>query len=225
MWPYTENFMSGVWSKTNPVISPMLAAHRDKIDVWETLVKQALATQTEWSDTMTARVSDLPGLPHGVAGIADQMHSLTGNVIRFQTQLWDEWFALLKGAEVSMMEAPKADKVVAKVAKVPAKTKAKVIQAPQPKPEAVVETTQETLSLPLDELDDLKAVSGVGPALERKLNDYGVKTYRQMAGWTKKDIGKIEEEVMAGRFAGRIVRDDWVGQAKALHKDKYGQKA
>jgi predicted flap endonuclease-1-like 5' DNA nuclease len=224
MWPYTENFMSGVWSNTNPVINPMLAAHRDKIDAWESLVKQVLATQTEWSDTMSARVSDLPGLPHGVTGIADQMHSLTGNMIRFQTQLWDGWFALLKGVETTA-EAPKAENVVPRVAKTPARTTAKVVKPTQPKPKVVVATTQETLALPLDELDDLKAISGVGPALERKLNDFGVKTYRQMAAWTKKDIGKIEEQVMAGRFAGRIVRDDWVGQAKAMHQDKYGQKA
>ncbi|TDH39095.1 NADH-quinone oxidoreductase subunit E [Pseudohoeflea suaedae] len=63
--------------------------------------------------------------------------------------------------------------------------------------------------------DDLKLISGVGPALERKLNDLGIYTYKQVASWKK-----AEREWVDGylSFKGRIDRDDWVRQAKALAK-------
>ncbi len=63
--------------------------------------------------------------------------------------------------------------------------------------------------------DDLKLISGVGPVLEKKLNDLGIYTYKQVASWKK-----AEREWVDGylSFKGRIERDDWVKQAKALAK-------
>ena len=65
------------------------------------------------------------------------------------------------------------------------------------------------------EPDDLKLISGVGPVLESKLNDLGIYTYKQVASWKK-----AEREWVDGylSFKGRIERDDWVKQAKALAK-------
>lgn len=65
------------------------------------------------------------------------------------------------------------------------------------------------------EPDDLKLISGVGPVLEKKLNDLGIYTYKQVASWKK-----AEREWVDGylSFKGRIERDDWVKQAKALAK-------
>jgi predicted flap endonuclease-1-like 5' DNA nuclease len=65
-------------------------------------------------------------------------------------------------------------------------------------------------------VDDLKAITGVGPAIERKLNEAGVFSYQQIANWSDDDIDRIEAAVMSGRFVGRIRRDDWIGQAKRL---------
>ena len=63
--------------------------------------------------------------------------------------------------------------------------------------------------------DDLKMISGVGPKIEGILNDLGIYTFAQIAGWKK-----AEREWVDGylKFAGRIERDDWVKQAKALAK-------
>ncbi len=63
--------------------------------------------------------------------------------------------------------------------------------------------------------DDLKLISGVGPGLEKKLNKLGFWHFSQIANWTKKDIAIIDDELS---FKGRIERDDWVKQAKALAK-------
>ncbi len=71
------------------------------------------------------------------------------------------------------------------------------------------------LKKPEGKPDDLKMISGVGPKLEKTLNDLGFWHFSQIAKWTKKDIAIVDNELS---FKGRIERDDWVRQAKALAK-------
>ncbi|WP_133123846.1 NADH-ubiquinone dehydrogenase [Phyllobacterium zundukense] len=61
--------------------------------------------------------------------------------------------------------------------------------------------------------DDLKLISGVGPKLEQVLNGMGIQTYAQIAAWTVEEIARVDDHL---KFGGRILRDDWVGQAAAL---------
>ena len=63
--------------------------------------------------------------------------------------------------------------------------------------------------------DDLKKLSGVGPALEKKLIEAGVTTFAQIAAWTEADIAEFDEKLS---FKGRIEREGWVDQAKELAK-------
>lgn len=63
--------------------------------------------------------------------------------------------------------------------------------------------------------DDLKQLSGVGPALEKKLHEAGVTTFAQIAAWTEEDIAVMDEKLS---FKGRIEREGWVEQAKELAK-------
>ncbi|GAB4234619.1 MAG: hypothetical protein Kow0032_18650 [Methyloligellaceae bacterium] len=63
--------------------------------------------------------------------------------------------------------------------------------------------------------DDLKLLSGVGPALEKKLNASGVRTFAQIAAWKKADIAEFDQKL---NFKGRIEREKWVEQAKILAK-------
>ena len=60
---------------------------------------------------------------------------------------------------------------------------------------------------------DLKKLSGVGPALEKKLIAAGVTSLEQVAAWTEADVSKIDEELS---FKGRIDREGWIAQAKDL---------
>jgi NADH-quinone oxidoreductase subunit E len=64
-------------------------------------------------------------------------------------------------------------------------------------------------------VDDLKLISGVGPKIEGILHSLGIYTFAQVAGWKK-----AEREWVDGylKFSGRIERDDWQKQAKALAK-------
>ncbi len=63
--------------------------------------------------------------------------------------------------------------------------------------------------------DDLKLISGVGPKLEDVLNGLGIYTYKQVASWKKAERDWVDNHL---KFKGRIERDDWVKQAKALAK-------
>ena len=69
--------------------------------------------------------------------------------------------------------------------------------------------------------DDLKLIVGVGPVLERMLQQLGISSYRQIARWTDRDIDEFNARLPD--FPGRIRRDAWVTQARALHQSKYGE--
>lgn len=64
-------------------------------------------------------------------------------------------------------------------------------------------------------VDDLQLISGVGPKIEKTLHELGIFTYAQVSSWKK-----AEREWVDGylAFHGRIEREDWVKQAKALAK-------
>lgn len=63
--------------------------------------------------------------------------------------------------------------------------------------------------------DDLKKLSGVGPALEKKLLENGVTTFAQIAAWGEAEIAEFDEKLS---FKGRIEREGWVAQAAELAK-------
>ncbi|WP_299783258.1 50S ribosomal protein L21 [uncultured Roseobacter sp.] len=63
--------------------------------------------------------------------------------------------------------------------------------------------------------DDLKKLSGVGPALEKKLIEGGVTSFAQIAAWTEEDVAAMDEKLS---FKGRIEREGWIEQAKELAK-------
>jgi len=73
-------------------------------------------------------------------------------------------------------------------------------------------------SAPAD-ADDLKKISGVGPVLEQKLNEFGVYKYEQVEQWTADNITEFDDLLS---FKGRIDRDNWIDQAKQLKEEKYG---
>jgi len=67
-----------------------------------------------------------------------------------------------------------------------------------------------------DSPDDLKKIKGGGPALEKTLNDLGIYTFAQVAAWTPEDVVWVDGNL---KFKGRIERDDWMAQARALGDD------
>lgn len=62
--------------------------------------------------------------------------------------------------------------------------------------------------------DDLTLIKGIGPKIAAVLNERGITTFRQIAELDEQQIEELGEAL--GSFRGRIVRDDWVGAARAL---------
>ena len=65
--------------------------------------------------------------------------------------------------------------------------------------------------------DNLREIKGVGPAIEKTLNELGIFRYAQVAAMTRYDIERIANRLKG--FQSRIEREDWIGQARALAED------
>lgn len=82
-----------------------------------------------------------------------------------------------------------------------AETPAPVAAKPQPRKKAVKAA------------DDLKKISGIGPKLVEMLGGMGVTRFAEIAAWTDKDVEHFDREL---GLDGRIAKDNWIAQAKAL---------
>lgn len=110
-------------------------------------------------------------------------------------------------------------------AKSKAKPKTKVDRTPKTepkpsdkKPENIeVGSEPNLLKAPLGDADDLKVLKGVGPKLEKTLNDLGVYHFSQIADWGPDEIAWVDQRL---RFKGRIQREGWIEQAKTLMEAK-----
>ncbi|MEQ8966833.1 MAG: hypothetical protein RID91_13475 [Azospirillaceae bacterium] len=67
--------------------------------------------------------------------------------------------------------------------------------------------------------DDLKRISGIGPKLEKTLNDLGIFHFRQIATLEPAEVAWLDTHLS---FPGRIEREDWIGQARRLATDSGG---
>lgn len=62
--------------------------------------------------------------------------------------------------------------------------------------------------------DDLKRIKGIGPKLEKLCNSLGFYHFDQIAVWTEEEIMWVDQNLEG--FKGRVVRDEWVAQARQL---------
>jgi predicted flap endonuclease-1-like 5' DNA nuclease/peptidoglycan hydrolase CwlO-like protein len=65
-----------------------------------------------------------------------------------------------------------------------------------------------------DPRDDLQRIKGVGPAIEKTLNEMGIVSFRQIADMSEYDIDRVARRLKG--FRTRIYREDWIGQAREL---------
>jgi NADH-quinone oxidoreductase subunit E len=65
-----------------------------------------------------------------------------------------------------------------------------------------------------DMRDKLQAIKGVGPAIEKTLNEMGIFRFQQIAEMSEYDIDRIARSLKGLR--SRIYREDWLGQAREL---------
>ncbi len=65
--------------------------------------------------------------------------------------------------------------------------------------------------------DDLKEITGVGPKLEKQLNDLGIFHFAQVRDLKKGEVAWVEDHI---GYPDRMERDEWQKQAKALASAK-----
>ena len=68
--------------------------------------------------------------------------------------------------------------------------------------------------------DNLRLIKGIGPAIEKTLNELGIFRYHQIAELTEYDIDRVAQRLKG--FSTRIYREDWIGQARELQLKKSG---
>jgi predicted flap endonuclease-1-like 5' DNA nuclease len=91
------------------------------------------------------------------------------------------------------------------------------VAEPASEPEMVVPETepdQIAESEPDNAPDDLMMIKGIGPELDALLRSLSIQRFGDIAGWMPEDIERIDGQL--GTFKGRILRDEWIGQARLL---------
>jgi len=184
---------------------------------WEETVKRILNAESSWLAQWTQQLASQQGMPEPISEWMQRVEELMRHWLQTQTDLWDECFRMLKsGGDVSQrpVSHPVARPEIA--GKPAAKAAAKLVKVGG----AAGEPAGPTRHPPAK--DDLKTISGLGPVLEKKLNAYGISSYRQLAELTDDEIKRVETAIT--KFSGRIHRDNWIEQAKEQHFQKYQER-
>ena len=67
-----------------------------------------------------------------------------------------------------------------------------------------------------DEKDNLTAIKGIGPFIEKRLNMLGIYTFKQLSELTPELVERVGNAIEF--FPGRIHRENWIGQARNFAK-------
>lgn len=67
---------------------------------------------------------------------------------------------------------------------------------------------------PAEMRDELQRIKGIGPAIEKTLNEMGIFRFQQIANMSEYDIDRVANRLRG--FHSRIYREDWIGQARNL---------
>lgn len=153
--------------------------------------------------------------------LEEQVASLRANAdgaddkVKARVERLSAEIAAVAGKPVKAKKATKAKKAKPAAKKTKAVAKKAPAKAAAPKKAAAKKPVAKkpVAKKVAPKTDDLKLIKGVGPVLERKLNAAGVFNFAQIAKLRKAEITAIETEL---GFPGRMARDGWQLQAKAL---------
>ncbi|MEM9279097.1 MAG: NADH dehydrogenase subunit E, partial [Pseudomonadota bacterium] len=154
--------------------------------------------------------------PERLEEIIDVFEAGKGNTIKPGPQI-DRHFSAPVGGATTLLENPAVKKTstTKPVAKKPAARKVTSKPAPVAAVASLEDKNRPAAIEKPDQPDDLKKISGVGPKLEGVLHGLGIYTFKQISKWKKTEREWVDSYL---KFKGRIERDDWINQAKALAK-------
>jgi predicted flap endonuclease-1-like 5' DNA nuclease len=94
-------------------------------------------------------------------------------------------------------------------------------KAEEPKEEEFVMSDKDAPELftevPESGQDKLSTIRGIGPVIEKQLNELGVYQFEQIASWTSEQELWISSKIA---FPKRVMREEWVKQAQELVKNR-----
>lgn len=129
-------------------------------------------------------------------------------------------WALVRGSSRSTPEAVTRDghekdvsPVITGLAAAPIDVPPAVEATPEPVA-AAPEPAPVVAAAPAGPPDELTRMKGVGPKVAALLTSLGITRFDQIAAWSDDDVARIDGQL--GAFKGRIVRDQWIEQARLL---------
>ena len=134
---------------------------------------------------------------------------------RFRPRARGSASRILKPTSHIMVEVGPATKVEKKSSE---KKTVKTVASKKPakKESATKKTAEATKSVAKSsDLGDLKQLSGVGPAMEKKLQDEGITSVEQIAKMTQEQIAGLDAKI---GIKGNI-EDTWIAEAKEILKN------
>ena len=176
----------------------------------------------EMSTSEQIRTGEDLTIPQEIAGVVNLLaHPLAGmsaaTAVGFAmaSHGFGLWLGAMTGAAEASMKLFKEAEAPAATAKAKPSGLKLVASQPELSREAApneADKPRVAIAKP-DVVDDLKVISGIGPKLEKVLNGLGIWTYAQISGLSDTDVALLDEKL---GFSGRIGRDGWVEQARAL---------
>lgn len=129
--------------------------------------------------------------------------------------------AKVKSEKPAAPKAKAAKSAVAKPEKPKPVPKAKAVEKPavapkvkaKPEPKAEVAAPVPKPKKAGGKADDLKRIDGIGPKVEQVLKGRGISRFQDLAEMDEKALVALDKEL---GLDGRVLRDDWAGQARRL---------
>lgn len=152
------------------------------LDDWKATVGKTFAEQSNWVSLWQDQINCKFSQENELQDFMTQLKDSMEGCVQNQMELWQQWFNFLNAEEKQQSFS-------------------------------LNDTTKGNGSgQRTGEQNDLKTISGIGPALEKKLNEQGIVRYKQIANLTDDEIDRLEHKIIG--FPGRIRRQGWIRQAK-----------
>jgi predicted flap endonuclease-1-like 5' DNA nuclease len=175
-------------SRTNETLKASLDSTSDKLTTAENNLKQLIMKLTGW-ETSLQRVA---AQDQEIQSIKQQLDSHMADAASKLLELKEMTASVAKEQDSQIAEM--RDRIVA--------------HGKRPHPDPVQQRSPRELPK-----DDLKKIRGIGPVLERRLNEMGIVSFEQIASWGESDIDRVQ--VALDTIPDRIRREQWVAGARA----------
>jgi predicted flap endonuclease-1-like 5' DNA nuclease len=202
-----------------------LMAYRDRSYDEEIVAESAGVEEVEEMDAATVEIVDAaadaataPDTPLVASQFGVNEADVTDEVLVVQDDVAEE-----PVVEEVVAEEPVVEEVVAEepvVEEVVAESVEPVVASTAAAPSDDTAGSEPFVPPPDADRDDLRRIRGIGPTMERLLNEQGIVTFRQLALLTDPGIEELQRRLPG--VSGRIRRGQWIQQARDLHVETHG---